>query len=112
MNLEKNSMCWQIDPQRKKEWIKYLEEEREAIKNEKGKISINQGEVLKTLSHPMRLMILNQLRDGPNCVCELIKKIEISNSALSYHLSHLTKNRLISSTYRGKYVFYYQMECN
>ncbi|MHA1994143.1 MAG: ArsR/SmtB family transcription factor [Candidatus Hodarchaeales archaeon] len=108
MELGKNNSCWKLDPQTKKDWIKYLEEENEALKNEKGEHSSDQGEILKTLSHPMRLIILNQLQDGPNCVCELIKKLQVSNSALSYHLSYLAKNRLISSTYKGKYIFYYK----
>ncbi|MHA1988869.1 MAG: ArsR/SmtB family transcription factor [Promethearchaeota archaeon] len=108
MESDKGYNCWKLDPQTKKEWIKYLEEENEALKNEKGEESIDKGEILKTLSHPLRLIILTQLKDGPNCVCELIKKLEVSNSALSYHLSNHVKNRLISSTYKGKNIFYYK----
>jgi len=64
------------------------------------------SELCKSLSHPKRLEILNNLRDGEKSVSELLSVSECSKANLSQHLAVLREKRIISSRREGVNIFY------
>lgn len=63
-------------------------------------------QILKALSDETRLRILNILRDGPLCVCEIEAILEISQSNASRHLSKLTTANLVNYYKEAKFIYY------
>ncbi|MEX6587464.1 ArsR/SmtB family transcription factor [Paraclostridium bifermentans] len=63
-------------------------------------------QILKALSDETRLRILNILRDGPLCVCEIEAILEISQSNASRHLSKLTNANLVTYYKEAKFIYY------
>jgi DNA-binding transcriptional ArsR family regulator len=62
--------------------------------------------MFKALSHPMRLFMLEKLKDRPWCVCELAAEVGIEKSVASKHLSQLKNAGLIDDEKRGTLVEY------
>ena len=62
--------------------------------------------MFKALAHPMRIYILEKLRESPRCVCELAKEIGINKSIASKHLSQLREAGLINADKKGTLVEY------
>ena len=62
--------------------------------------------VLKALAHPARLFIVEELRKGERCVCELTAMIGSDISTVSRHLSVLKNAGIIGDDKRGNQVFY------
>lgn len=63
-------------------------------------------QVMKALSDETRIRILNLLREGDLCVCELEVLLEINQSNASRHLNKLTNARIIDYYKVAKYVYY------
>ena len=66
------------------------------------------AELMKAVAHPLRICILNGLRERPNItVSEMNTCLEnVPQSTLSQHLSVLRRAGLIKAEHRGKYVEY------
>ena len=67
------------------------------------------GEVanlLKTLSHPARLMIVCTLVEGEYSVGELEEKLDIHQPHLSQHLTVLRGSGIVETRRDGKQIFY------
>lgn len=64
------------------------------------------AQMFKALAHPMRIYLLEKLRDRPWCVCELAAEAGIGKSAASKHLSQLKAAGLIDDEKRGTLVEY------
>ena len=64
------------------------------------------ADVLKALAHPTRLKILEFLRDGEQCVCDIMDNINIEQSNASQHLALLKKMDILSSKKEGLKVIY------
>lgn len=62
--------------------------------------------MIKAISDETRLRILNLLRKGKLCVCEIEEILEISQSNASRHLHRLANAKLINSSKRAQYVYY------
>jgi len=60
----------------------------------------------KALAHPVRLLIIDQLRAGPLAVGELADRIGLAQSNLSQHLAILRAKRLVSHRRDGNNVYY------
>jgi ArsR family transcriptional regulator len=63
-------------------------------------------QILKALSDETRLRILNLLRYGELCVCELEMLLGINQSNASRHLNRLANAKIINSDKRAQYVYY------
>lgn len=63
-------------------------------------------EIFKALAHPMRLYMLEKLKERPWCVCELAAEIGIDKSVASKYLSQLKSVGLIEDEKRGTLVEY------
>jgi len=64
------------------------------------------AEGFKALADPTRLRLLNLLRHGELCVCDLTESLEIPQSKVSRHLSYLKKERWVSGRRGGKWMYY------
>ncbi len=64
------------------------------------------SQLLKSLSHPDRLMLLCQLTQGEFCVSELEEKVGIGQPSLSQQLGILRKDNLVETRRVGKQIFY------
>ncbi|MGQ4649612.1 metalloregulator ArsR/SmtB family transcription factor [Lyngbya aestuarii] len=58
------------------------------------------------LSDPLRIQILELLREQELCVCELCEKLEVSQSKLSFHLKTLKQASLIRGRQDGRWIYY------
>lgn len=66
----------------------------------------NLSEIFRIVSHPTRLQILYELRNGKKCVCQLLSEIPVSQSNLSQHLSVLKLAGLVKDKRQGNMVEY------
>lgn len=64
------------------------------------------ADILKALADPTRLKILSLLRTRDCCVCELVPIFNISQPAISKHVSRLKTAELVHETRKGQWVFY------
>ena len=62
--------------------------------------------LLKSLSHPMRLMLLCQLVDGERAVGELAARLDRPQPAVSQQLGLLRREGLVRTRRVGQTVFY------
>lgn len=62
--------------------------------------------LLKTLSHPARLMIVCTLAEGEYSVGELEEKVDIHQPHLSQHLTVLRGSGIVETRREGKQIFY------
>ncbi len=65
-----------------------------------------QAKIFKALGHPTRLLMVDALRDGEKCVCELQTLVGDDMSTISRHLAVLREAGIISSDKRGTNIYY------
>src|SRR5258708_39038128 len=61
---------------------------------------------LKALSDPNRLRIIDRLRAGERCVCDLTDAMGEGQSLLSFHLRVLKEAGLVADRREGRWGFY------
>ena len=59
------------------------------------------AEILKALAQPTRLKILELLRNGEKCICEIVPAINGEQSNISRHISLLQKSHLVTTRKEG-----------
>jgi ArsR family transcriptional regulator len=64
------------------------------------------AEVLTALAHPLRLKILEKLRNGACCVCKIIPYVGGEQSNVSHHLAILRKAGIVRCEKKGLEVWY------
>ena len=64
------------------------------------------AKIIKAMSHPTRLFIVDELSKGERCVCKLTEMVGDDISTVSKHLSVLKNAGLVSDEKRGTLVFY------
>ena len=64
------------------------------------------SELLKTLAHPMRLMIVCTLIEGEYSVSELEEKLDIHQPNLSQQLTVLREAEIVETRREGKQIYY------
>jgi len=65
-----------------------------------------QAEILKALAHPVRVAILDYLKDGEQCVCDIAKFAGSERSNVSKHLSILVSCGVLDYHKEGLNVIY------
>jgi ArsR family transcriptional regulator len=67
------------------------------------------AEVAKALSDPIRVQLVDVLRQhaGQVCVCELVPLFDVSQPTLSHHLKKLRDAGIVSVERRGLWAYYY-----
>lgn len=64
------------------------------------------AELFHALSDETRLGILEMLRDGERCVCDLQSDLEAAQSRLSFHLKVLRQAGLVTDRREGRWAYY------
>ena len=67
------------------------------------------AQVAKALGDPVRLQLVDVLRNhaGEVCVCELVPLFDLSQPTISHHLKKLRDAGLVGSERRGLWAYYY-----
>lgn len=58
------------------------------------------------LSEPLRLQIIDLLREQELCVCDLCDRLNVAQSKLSFHLKTLREAKLIRARQAGRWIYY------
>ncbi len=66
-----------------------------------------QAELLKAITHPVRLRILDILRDGEQCVCHIEAVLKLRQAYVSQQLTTLRKAGLVADRKDGLRVYYH-----
>jgi len=64
------------------------------------------AKIIKAMSHPTRLFIVDELSRSERCVCELTEMVGDDMSTVSKHLSVLKNAGIVWDEKRGTQVFY------
>lgn len=64
------------------------------------------AKLLKSMSNPVRLMVLCKLAEGEKSVGELELNMPLSQSALSQHLALLRTHKLVKTRRSGQSIYY------
>lgn len=79
----------------------YLERRRVADETVVDELS-----VFKALANEKRLQIVEALRDGELCVCELETVLDAPQSTVASHLSQLREAGIVRTRKQGKWTYY------
>jgi DNA-binding transcriptional ArsR family regulator len=69
-----------------------------------------QAEITKAIAHPLRIAIINFLKDGEQCVCDIAEHIGSERSNVSRHLSVMSNAGLLEYRKDGLKVIY-KLKC-
>ncbi|MBI5250552.1 MAG: winged helix-turn-helix transcriptional regulator [Desulfomonile tiedjei] len=64
------------------------------------------AEVFKAMGHPLRLGVIEFLREGERCVCEIVEEVGTEISNVSKHLSVLKKAGIVADRRDGLKIMY------
>lgn len=64
------------------------------------------ADTFKALSDEKRIDILKLLRNGEQCACVLLEKLNLTQPGLSYHMKILTNSQIVQSRQVGKWTYY------
>ena len=67
---------------------------------------IRASRLFHALSDPTRLSIIERLRFGERCVCDLTDALDAAQSRLSFHLKVLKDAGLVSDHRDGRWMYY------
>lgn len=62
--------------------------------------------IFKSLCDENRLQILELLRNGERCACNLLEEMKISQPTLSHHMKILCDAEIVSGRKEGKWMHY------
>ncbi len=65
-----------------------------------------ESEILNALSHPNRIKIVEALRDGPRCACELLPLLGMEQSNLSRHIKILFQAGILNNWKEAQKIMY------
>jgi len=65
-----------------------------------------QAEIVSAMAHPIRIAILDFLKDGERCVCDIAKYVGSERSNVSRHLSIMVKAGVLDCRKEGLWVIY------
>jgi len=64
------------------------------------------ADICKTLTHPVRLEILDELRDGEKTVSQLVDALGVAQSTVSRHLGIMRSSGVLISRREGLCIYY------
>jgi ArsR family transcriptional regulator len=62
--------------------------------------------LFRALGDETRLRLIEQLREGEQCVCDLTDELEAGQSRLSFHLKTLKDAGVVTDRRQGRWVYY------
>ena len=69
-----------------------------------------QADIAKAIAHPLRIAIINFLKDGGQCVCDIAEYVGSERSNVSRHLSVMVNAGLLDYRKEGLKVIY-KLKC-
>jgi len=69
-----------------------------------------QAEIAQAIAHPLRIAIIDFLKDGEQCVCDIAEHIGSERSNVSRHLSVMVKAGVLEYRKEGLKVIY-KLKC-
>ena len=69
-----------------------------------------QAEIAKAIAHPLRISIIDFLKDGEQCVCDIAQYVGSERSNVSRHLSVMVKAGVLEYRKEGLKVIY-RLKC-
>jgi DNA-binding transcriptional ArsR family regulator len=69
-----------------------------------------QAQIIGGIAHPLRLAVINFLKDGPQCVCDIAQAVGSERSNVSRHLSVMVNAGLLEYRKEGLKVIY-RLKC-
>ncbi len=69
-------------------------------------LSVDVVAIFKALSEPIRVEVIELLREQEMCVCDLCDRLNVAQSKLSFHLKTLKKAGLVRSRQEGRWIYY------
>ncbi len=76
------------------------------LNKKKLQIFEKQAQITKAVAHPLRIAILDFLKTGPQCVCDIAQHLGSERSNVSRHLSVMTNAGVLESRKEGLKVIY------
>lgn len=67
---------------------------------------IEYAKVFKAFCDENRIIIVEFLRDGEKCACELLEQLDIKQSTLSHHMKILCESGIVNGRKEGKWTYY------
>ena len=67
---------------------------------------VKTAKIFKAFSVAIRLEILDLLKNGEECACDLLEKLDLTQSGLSYHMKILIESGIVTAREEGKWVYY------
>lgn len=64
------------------------------------------AKIFKAFSDEKRLAIIEMLRDGELCACNILERLSIGQSTLSHHMKILCDSGIVLGRRDGKWVYY------
>ncbi|GAI53531.1 unnamed protein product [marine sediment metagenome] len=65
-----------------------------------------QAEIVKAIAHPLRMAIVDFLKDGEQCVCDIAEHVDSERSNVSRHLSVMVNAGVLGYRKEGLKVIY------
>ena len=65
-----------------------------------------QAEIAKAIAHPLRIAIIDFLKDGEQCVCDIAEHVNSERSNVSRHLSVMVNAGVLEYRKEGLKVIY------
>src|SRR5476649_505147 len=65
------------------------------------------AKIIKSLSDPNRLKIIDILSCGEKCACDILKHFEFTQPKLSHHMKVLIESGLVEARKEGLWNYYY-----
>ena len=76
------------------------------LSRKKLQIFEKQAQITKAIAHPLRIAVLDCLKAGPQCVCDIADHLGSERSNVSRHLSVMTNAGVLESRKEGLKVIY------
>ena len=76
------------------------------LTKQKRLLFAKQAEIAKAISHPLRIAIVDFLKDGEQCVCDIAQHIGAERSNVSRHLSVMVSVGVLQHRKEGLKVIY------
>ncbi len=67
---------------------------------------IQTAKIFKAICDPNRIAIIQLLKTGEKCACEIGTALDLAQSKLSYHMKILCESGVVESWYIGKWTHY------
>ena len=80
------------------------------LEKNKQRVFEKQAEVINAMAHPVRIAIIDFLKDGEQCVCDIAEQIGSERSNVSRHLSVMVNAGILEYRKDGLKVIY-KLKC-